>query len=55
MFKHTLSYFLFGIGIAGLLFSVIRTYYLLWKSKKERDDRVRFKAGSSIDSSVKED
>jgi len=41
MFRHTASYFFFGIGIAGLLFSLVRTYYLVWKMKKEGDEKSR--------------
>jgi hypothetical protein len=41
MFRHNISYLFFGVGIAALLFSLIRTYYLVWKMKKERDERGR--------------
>jgi hypothetical protein len=37
MAKTTAAFILFGIGILGLLFSLGRTYYLLWKMKKERE------------------
>jgi hypothetical protein len=43
MDKHTVSLILFSIGIAAILFSLFRTYYLLWKIKKERDSRGRSK------------
>ena len=39
MFKHTISYFFFGVGIVGLLFSLIRTYYLVLKLKKDRESK----------------
>jgi len=39
MIKHPLSYFFFGIGALGLMFALGRTYYLVWKSKKERETR----------------
>jgi hypothetical protein len=32
-----LSYVFYGIGIIGLLFALVRTYYLLWKLRKERE------------------
>ncbi len=37
MSKDLLALFLFGIGILGLLFSLGRTYYLVWKLKKDRE------------------
>jgi hypothetical protein len=37
MIKHTVSYFFFGIGALGLSFALARTYYLVWKQKKERE------------------
>jgi hypothetical protein len=42
MLKHNISYVLFGIGIAGLLFALVRTYYLVWKMKKEREQGGRY-------------
>ena len=44
MFRHTASYILFGIGICGLLFALARTYYLVWKMKKEREKRNSLRA-----------
>lgn len=46
MIHHRISYFLFGIGLCGLLFSLGRTYYLFWKLKKERE-RGRYRPGLS--------
>jgi hypothetical protein len=37
MSKTITAFILFGIGILGLLFSLGRTYYLVWKMKKERE------------------
>lgn len=37
MLKPTASHFLYAIGICGLLFALIRTYYLVWKLRKERE------------------
>lgn len=39
MIKHPVSYVFFGIGALGLVFALARTYYLVWKSKKERESR----------------
>jgi hypothetical protein len=41
MNKHTVSFILFSIGIAGILFALFRTYYVLWKHKKEIETRGR--------------
>ena len=37
MGSFRLSFVFYTIGIAGLLFALGRTYYRLWKLKKERD------------------
>jgi hypothetical protein len=37
MGSFRLSFVFYGIGIAGLLFASGRTYYRLWKLKKERE------------------
>jgi|GEM_PF-2971748 len=41
MLQHKISYFFFGVGFAGLFLALIRTYYLFWKLKKERDFKGR--------------
>jgi hypothetical protein len=37
MLKNTSSYFFFGVGFVALVFTIARTYYLVWKRKKERE------------------
>lgn len=37
MLKPSASHFLYAVGICGLLFALIRTYYLVWKLRKERE------------------
>jgi hypothetical protein len=49
VFQHKASYFLFGIGVAGLLFALIRTYYLVWKMKKEREARGDYRTIRKVD------
>ncbi|HUO57340.1 MAG TPA: hypothetical protein VMV05_04095 [bacterium] len=39
MSRHFLAFIFFGVGFCGLMFSLLRTYYLVWKLKKERDAR----------------
>ena len=34
---HRAAYILYGVGFCGLLFSIVRTYYRIWKMKKERE------------------
>ncbi len=38
MSNHVAAYLLYGLGFCGLVFSLARTYYLVWKSKKERQE-----------------
>jgi hypothetical protein len=42
MSRHGIALFFFGIGIAALLFSLFRTYYLVRKLKKEREAKGYF-------------
>lgn len=48
MFRHVLSYFLFSVGIAGFMFALGRTYYLVWKMRKERESRGSLREGREI-------
>jgi hypothetical protein len=35
MSRHIFALAFYGIGIGGILFSLVRTYYRVWQIKKE--------------------
>jgi hypothetical protein len=35
MSRHFFALALYGVGLSAILFSLIRTYYRVWKVKKE--------------------
>jgi hypothetical protein len=37
--RHLAALFLIGAGIVSLLFSLARTYYMVWKLKKGRETK----------------
>ena len=41
MSRHFAAIILFGVGFLGLMFSLLRTYYLVSKLKKEREASTR--------------
>jgi hypothetical protein len=39
LLKHPASYVFFGIGFLALVFAVARTYYLMGRMNREREDK----------------
>ncbi len=36
MSRHQIAWIFYGIGVLAILFSLARTYYLVWKIRKQK-------------------